>query len=149
VHSYLTSKDPILHMGECSPRHELVEAFRKRGSAARGAWRYPGLVTPAQQRDWQRVCFSLCILVQTSSFKRYQRSQGYDAYDLVKSPPPSLDPAFLRFSSQWDLGEFHQKGTTSTRWGSKDELLRAIAVAKQHGIDVLIDAVMNVGLFTT
>ncbi|KAI0303756.1 glycoside hydrolase family 13 protein [Multifurca ochricompacta] len=51
--------------------------------------------------------------------------QGYDAYDL------------------WDLGEFHQKGTINTRWGSKDELLSAIAVAKQHGIDVLIDAVLN------
>ncbi|KAI9461626.1 alpha amylase [Lactarius psammicola] len=51
--------------------------------------------------------------------------QGYDAYDL------------------WDLGEFHQKGTTSTRWGSKDELLEAISVAKQNGIDVLIDAVLN------
>ncbi|KAI0280777.1 glycoside hydrolase family 13 protein [Russula aff. rugulosa BPL654] len=53
------------------------------------------------------------------------KSQGYDAYDL------------------WDLGEFHQKGTTETRWGSKDELVRAISVAKKHGIDVLIDAVMN------
>ncbi|KAI9455990.1 alpha amylase [Russula earlei] len=53
------------------------------------------------------------------------KSQGYDAYDL------------------WDLGEFHQKGTTSTRWGTKDELLSAISVAEQHGIDVLIDAVMN------
>ncbi|KAF8486078.1 alpha amylase [Russula ochroleuca] len=52
-------------------------------------------------------------------------SEGYDAYDL------------------WDLGEFHQKGTTSTRWGTKDELLRAISVAKQHDIDVLIDAVLN------
>jgi alpha-amylase len=48
---------------------------------------------------------------------------------------------------QWDLGEFHQKGTTNTRWGSKDELLRAISVAKQHGIDVLIDAVLNVRLY--
>ncbi|KAI0264421.1 glycoside hydrolase family 13 protein [Gloeopeniophorella convolvens] len=51
--------------------------------------------------------------------------QGYDAYDL------------------WDLGEFHQKGTTSTRWGSKEELLSAISNAKLHGIDVLIDAVLN------
>ncbi|KAI0250198.1 glycoside hydrolase family 13 protein [Lactifluus subvellereus] len=55
----------------------------------------------------------------------HKKGQGYDAYDL------------------WDLGEFHQKGTTNTRWGSKEELLRAISVAKQHGIDVLIDAVLN------
>ncbi|KAF9816657.1 hypothetical protein IEO21_03962 [Rhodonia placenta] len=51
--------------------------------------------------------------------------QGYDAYDL------------------WDLGEFNQKGTTATRWGTKDELAHAIATARTHGIDVLIDAVMN------
>ncbi len=29
-----------------------------------------------------------------------------------------------------------------------DELVRAISVAKQHGIDVLIDAVMNVSLLS-
>ncbi|KAH8099936.1 alpha amylase [Cristinia sonorae] len=53
------------------------------------------------------------------------RGQGYDAYDL------------------WDLGEFDQKGTVATRWGTKDELLSAIASAKAYGIDVLIDAVLN------
>ncbi|KIP05839.1 glycoside hydrolase family 13 protein [Phlebiopsis gigantea 11061_1 CR5-6] len=51
--------------------------------------------------------------------------QGYDAYDL------------------WDLGEFDQKGTIATRWGTKEELVHAIMVAKAHGIDVLIDAVLN------
>ncbi|KAI0342861.1 glycoside hydrolase family 13 protein [Trametopsis cervina] len=53
------------------------------------------------------------------------QGQGYDAYDL------------------WDLGEFDQKKTVPTRWGSKDELVSAIATAKSHGIDVLIDAVLN------
>ncbi|KZT20149.1 glycoside hydrolase family 13 protein [Neolentinus lepideus HHB14362 ss-1] len=51
--------------------------------------------------------------------------RGYDAYDL------------------WDLGEFNQKGSISTRWGTKDELLSAIETARTHGIDVLIDAVLN------
>ncbi|CCM01404.1 uncharacterized protein FIBRA_03455 [Fibroporia radiculosa] len=51
--------------------------------------------------------------------------QGYDAYDL------------------WDLGEFYQKGTVATRWGTKDELVRAVETAKAHGIDVLIDAILN------
>lgn len=45
---------------------------------------------------------------------------------------------------QWDLGEFDQKGSTSTRWGSKDDLLAAVTAAKACGIDVLIDAVLNV-----
>ncbi|KAJ8506879.1 hypothetical protein ONZ45_g10656 [Pleurotus djamor] len=51
--------------------------------------------------------------------------RGYDAYDL------------------WDLGEFHQKGTVSTRWGTREELLSACALAKQHNVDILIDAVLN------
>ncbi|KAI0749357.1 alpha amylase [Daedaleopsis nitida] len=54
-----------------------------------------------------------------------KQGQGYDAYDL------------------WDLGEFYQKGTIPTRWGTKEELVRAVAAAKSHGIDVLIDAVLN------
>ncbi|KAI0367737.1 alpha amylase [Pilatotrama ljubarskyi] len=54
-----------------------------------------------------------------------KEGQGYDAYDL------------------WDLGEFYQKGTIATRWGTKEELVSAIAAANAHGIDVLIDAVLN------
>ncbi|KAL1949454.1 hypothetical protein VTO73DRAFT_8335 [Trametes versicolor] len=54
-----------------------------------------------------------------------KEGQGYDAYDL------------------WDLGEFYQKGTIATRWGTKEELVRAVAAAKAHGIDVLIDAILN------
>ena len=59
---------------------------------------------------------------------------GYDIYDL------------------YDLGEFDQKGSTRTKWGSKSELVElteaaAAAAAKeegqQHGIKVLFDAVLN------
>ncbi|KIM84842.1 glycoside hydrolase family 13 protein [Piloderma croceum F 1598] len=53
------------------------------------------------------------------------RGQGYDAYDL------------------WDLGEFDQKGSVATRWGTKEELLQACNVAKQNKLDILIDAVLN------
>jgi len=48
--------------------------------------------------------------------------------------------------SQWDLGEFNQKGTVATRWGTREEFLQACETAKIHGIDVLIDAVLNVSL---
>ncbi|KII85010.1 glycoside hydrolase family 13 protein [Plicaturopsis crispa FD-325 SS-3] len=51
--------------------------------------------------------------------------RGYDAYDL------------------WDLGEFEQKGSIATRWGTREELLGACATAQSHSIDVLIDAVLN------
>ncbi|KAF8320274.1 glycoside hydrolase family 13 protein [Clavulina sp. PMI_390] len=59
--------------------------------------------------------------------------RGYDAYDL------------------WDLGEFDQKEGIATRWGTKAELVAAIAVAKQHNVRVLIDAVLNhkIGADTT
>nr|BAW15172.1 alpha-amylase [Pholiota microspora] len=53
------------------------------------------------------------------------KGRGYDAYDL------------------WDLGEFDQKGSIKTRWGTREELLQACKVAKEHGIDILIDAVLN------
>jgi alpha-amylase len=42
------------------------------------------------------------------------------------------------------LGEFNQKGTIPTRWGTKDQLISAVSTAKAHGIDVLIDAILNV-----
>ncbi|KAF9267758.1 glycoside hydrolase family 13 protein, partial [Marasmius fiardii PR-910] len=51
--------------------------------------------------------------------------RGYDAYDV------------------WDLGEFDQKGQIGTRWGTKAELLQASAIGKTHGVDLLIDAVLN------
>ncbi|KIK63074.1 glycoside hydrolase family 13 protein [Collybiopsis luxurians FD-317 M1] len=54
-----------------------------------------------------------------------KEGRGYDAYDL------------------WDLGEFNQKDTVSTRWGSKEELLSACRAAKEHKIDIIIDAVLN------
>lgn len=50
---------------------------------------------------------------------------GYGTYDL------------------WDLGEFDQKGTTRTKYGTKEELLNGIKTAKEHGIITYIDAVLN------
>ncbi|KAL5485987.1 hypothetical protein ACEPAI_7031 [Sanghuangporus weigelae] len=50
---------------------------------------------------------------------------GYDVYDL------------------WDLGEFDQKNSVATRWGTKGELTRACAVAKSHGVGIIVDAVLN------
>jgi len=50
---------------------------------------------------------------------------GYGAYDL------------------YDLGEFDQKGTVRTKYGTKQELLDAIATCKEQAIAVYIDLVMN------
>lgn len=50
---------------------------------------------------------------------------GYDIYDL------------------YDLGEFDQKGSTRTKWGTKEELLTLSAKAKELGMGLYWDAVLN------
>lgn len=50
---------------------------------------------------------------------------GYDVYDL------------------YDLGEFDQKGGRRTKYGTKEELLKAVNTAKEHGIVTYVDAVLN------
>lgn len=50
---------------------------------------------------------------------------GYDIYDL------------------WDLGEFDQKGSVATKWGTKDDLYELCAKAKDKGLVVYFDAVLN------
>lgn len=43
----------------------------------------------------------------------------------------------------YDLGEFDQKGSIPTKYGTKDEYLRAIESLKQNGINVYADIVLN------
>ena len=52
-------------------------------------------------------------------------SVGYDIYDL------------------FDLGEFDQKGTVATKYGTKEEYIAAIDTAHQHNIKIFIDTVLN------
>ncbi len=43
----------------------------------------------------------------------------------------------------YDLGEFDQKGTVRTKYGTKDEYLDLIKTAHNHGIQILADVVFN------
>jgi len=43
----------------------------------------------------------------------------------------------------FDLGEFEQKGSVRTKYGTKDEYLKAIAAAQRAGIQVYADVVLN------
>lgn len=52
-------------------------------------------------------------------------SRGYDPYDL------------------YDLGEFNQKNTVCTKYGTMNEFLAAIRKAHQHKICILADTVLN------
>jgi alpha-amylase len=44
---------------------------------------------------------------------------------------------------RYDLGEFDQKGSIRTKYGTKDEYIRAIAAAHQAGLQVYADIVIN------
>ena len=43
----------------------------------------------------------------------------------------------------YDLGEFEQKGSVPTKYGTKKEYLAAIRALKKAGIQVLADIVLN------
>jgi len=53
------------------------------------------------------------------------QGNGYDIYDL------------------WDLGEFDQKDGKRTKWGTKEELLELSKKAKELGVGLYLDAVLN------
>lgn len=52
-------------------------------------------------------------------------SNGYDLYDL------------------YDLGEFSQKGGKGTKWGTKEELVEMMNMARICGVSIYWDAVLN------
>ena len=64
-----------------------------------------------------------------------------------------LPPAFKGFQGKdevgygvydvYDLGEFDQKGTIKTKYGSKDEYLNCIKVLKENNIETYADIVLN------
>ena len=43
----------------------------------------------------------------------------------------------------YDLGEFDQKGSVRTKYGTKEDYLEAITTAQQHGLAVYADVVLN------
>jgi alpha-amylase len=57
----------------------------------------------------------------------------------------SMVPSFSTMlkTDLWDLGEFNQKGTTRTKWGTSDELTALSKVATDQGMDLYFDAVLN------
>ncbi len=52
-------------------------------------------------------------------------STGYDVYDL------------------YDLGEFDQKGTVRTKYGTREEYLEAVNEVRANGMQVIVDVVLN------
>lgn len=52
-------------------------------------------------------------------------STGYDVYDL------------------FDLGEFDQKGSVPTKYGTRDQFVRACDTLRENGVGVIVDVVLN------
>ena len=50
---------------------------------------------------------------------------------------------FLKDKDLYDLGEFNQKNSIPTKYGTKDEYQKAIRILKENNIKVLADIVLN------
>lgn len=91
--------------------------------------------TPADGRHWQRLAenagrlremgFTGVWLPPAYKGTRGSESEGYDVYDI------------------YDLGEFDQKGTIPTKYGSKSDYIDAVSAARAAGLKVYIDIVLN------
>lgn len=89
---------------------------------------------PADQLHWKRLQKALPGLRDIGVDKMWippgckgmdASGIGYDLYDL------------------WDLGEFHQKGSRATRWGPKEHLSEMMQTARDVGIGICWDTILN------
>lgn len=80
----------------------------------------------AQKADlFQRLGFTALWLPPASKGAAGAQDVGYGTYDL------------------YDLGEFDQKGSIPTKYGTKDEYLKLIATLQEKGLKVYADIVFN------
>ena len=81
--------------------------------------------TAAQAEELGRIGINMVWLPPAYKGAAGAASVGYDVYDM------------------YDLGEFDQKGTAATKYGTKGEYLTAVEALKRNGISVLCDVVLN------
>lgn len=72
------------------------------------------------------------------------KAMGIDAI-WIPPTPKNESPYYVGYApfDHYDLGDKFQKGYTRTRMGTKDELLRMIAIMHANGIEVIQDVVLN------
>ncbi|GKT95642.1 glycoside hydrolase family 13 protein (alpha amylase) [Colletotrichum tofieldiae] len=89
---------------------------------------------PADHKHWRRLRLALPALkligvnslwLPPGSKAKDPESNGYDIYDA------------------WDLGEFNQKGSVPTKWGTKGDLVSLAADAEKNSIGLVWDAIHN------
>ncbi|KEF54705.1 alpha-amylase [Exophiala aquamarina CBS 119918] len=90
---------------------------------------------PADQKQWARLQNALEGLKKTGVDNVWLppackgagggKANGYDVYDL------------------YDIGEFEQKGSRATKWGTREELDQLAQKAEELGVGLYFDAVLN------
>jgi alpha-amylase len=89
---------------------------------------------PHDGRHWQRLQQALCdlkeigvdnLLLPPGCKAMNPAGNGYDIYDL------------------YDLGEFDQKDSVATKWGTKEELSSLAKAAQGLDMGIIWDAVLN------
>lgn len=98
----------------------LLEAFEWNLSADHKHWKRLRLALPALGAIGVRN-----LWLPPGSKAKDAESNGYDIYDA------------------YDLGEFSQKGTVPTKWGSKEDLEKLAMVANKLGMGLIWDAIFN------
>lgn len=89
---------------------------------------------PSDNKHWQRLAQAIpglaalgitSMWIPPATKTAWRDNNGYAPYDL------------------YDLGEFNQKGATSTKWGTKQGLVDLADTANSHGVAIIFDAVLN------
>lgn len=90
---------------------------------------------PADSKHWER------LMEESDNIKKL-------GINLIWLPPAykgagGKDDVGYGVYDLYDLGEFEQKGSVPTKYGTKDEYLQAIDVLQKKGMKVIVDIVLN------
>jgi len=111
----------------------LLQAYYKRGDA--------GVPCPADPDSRVREFWWDHLARQASQL----RDAGFTAVwlpPLTKGASGTFSVGFDEFDD-YDLGSKNQRGTLPTRYGTREQLARCVAILRANGLDVYLDLVMN------
>lgn len=117
-----------------NPHPEIPESMINNTMYQAFYWNYPKPpevtqrlweTIPDKAAGWAEVGITSVWFPPANKGNSNEWSVGYDPYDF------------------WDLGEFDQKGTVHTRYGTKEQLEEAIFHTQSYGIKVYLDTVFN------
>lgn len=111
----------LFNLATAAPPEVVLEYFHSRLPADASLWK----TVSEESKSLSENGFAYIWLPPANKGSQGINDNGYGAYDL------------------YDLGEFLQKGTISTKYGTKDEYLEALRNAKAAGLKIMADVVLN------